>query len=95
MDFLKESEIGEEVIIQIRKNNEASVLFDLEANAENIKEVIAYLKEIGIQVIEDLLLTQIDIFLHTKEELEKLFHPYYMPLLVSQVNHDSANFPLF
>lgn len=95
MDFLKDLGISKQTIEEMESNFYPSLLFDFKCNEEQVIAIIVYLQSIGITVIEDLLCTQIDLFLHTKEEVEALFQNYQIPLLVSQINQDSVNMPFF
>ena len=48
IDFLKEIEIEEKIINEIKKYNNDASIFDLSCNEEDCLKIINYLKEIGI-----------------------------------------------
>jgi len=88
IDFLKEIEIEEEIINEIKKYNNDASIFDLSCNEEDCLKIINYLKEIGILNINDLLIYRIDVFKLSLEELVKKFSKFNIPLFVNLINDD-------
>lgn len=88
IDFLKKANISDEVILSIMNNYNDAILYNLSCNADNCLEIINYLKELNIEVIDELLLNRIDLFLNTKEDIVKKFSKYNIPLVVDLINDD-------
>ena len=63
MNNLKELGINNNTIERIINNNSESIIFTIENNIENIREIINYMKQIGIYNIDELLVYEIDYFL--------------------------------
>lgn len=63
MEFIKELNIDENTLNRIIEQNSESIIYTLETNKEDIKEIIDYLKKIGIKPINELLIYEFDFFL--------------------------------
>ena len=79
--------IDENLLDEIIKYNDESIVFSLESNKDNIKKVIDYLESIGIKNIEELLKYEIDIFLHDLRFIKKKIHPDDIDL-INNINDD-------
>lgn len=88
IDFLKNANISDEVILSMINNYNDATLYNLSCNADNCLEIINYLKELNIEVIDELLINRIDLFLNTKEDIVKRFSKYNIPLVVDLINDD-------
>lgn len=63
MEFIKELNIDENTLNRIIEQNSESIIYTIETNKESIKEIIDYLKKIGIKPINELLIYEFDFFL--------------------------------
>ncbi len=88
LDFLKNFGIDNEVITNIYANNTSESIYNLKCDQKNCVEIINYLKELNIKVIDDLLIYKIGLFLEKKEELAKKFSKFNIPVIVSYINDD-------
>ncbi len=87
IEFLKDV-VDDITILKILNNNTEASIFDLSCNKNNCLEIIKYMKEIGIEVIDDLLVYRLDWFLINKEEVVKRFSKYNIPVVVKLINDD-------
>lgn len=92
IDFLIISGIKKETIDEINKNT--SHAFNLNCNKDECVEIIKFLKLIGINNIDDLLLYKTKLFYKTKEEISYLFSKHNTSQLVDQINEDFENIEL-
>ena len=60
IDFLKKTNINEDILIEIIKNNNPSSLSSLSINEEECVKIINYMKEIGLTCIDELLIKLVD-----------------------------------
>ena len=90
IDFLKQVDIKEEVLIEIVKNNNPSSLSSLSINEEECLKIINYMKEIGFTCIDDLLINRIDLFLSSFDKFVKKLSKFNIPVLVQLTNTDYA-----
>ena len=88
MDFLKELGIDDETITKINENNLPSVIRQFISDRENVKKIIKYMQEVGIQVVDDLLIRRIEIFSIDYDRLKNAFDNYNKEVLVALVNED-------
>lgn len=88
MDFLLECGISEEALRKIRLNNSEDMLIAAEWNIDKVVSSINYFKELGIKVIDKLLINRFDIFLRGRENLEKSFDYLEVGPYVQMVNKD-------
>ena len=63
MKYLINLGIKEKTLDKILKQNGDAIELSIECNKENITNIILFLKQIGIQNIDSLLIYEIDIFL--------------------------------
>ena len=88
MNYLRELEITDEVIEEIRKNNDVSIIQNLIYDQENVLEVIKYFKEINIEVIDDLLIRRPELFSIDCQSIKTSFNKYNLEVIVSLINED-------
>ena len=90
IDFLKQMDVKENVLIEIIKNNNPSALSSLVINEDESLKIINYMKEIGLTCIDELLINRIDLFLSSFEKFVKKLSKFNIPVLVQLVNTDYA-----
>ena len=90
IDFLKKTNINEDILIEIIKNNNPSALSSLSINEEECVKIINYMKEIGLVCIDELLINRIDLFLSSFDKFIKKLSKFNIPVLVQLVNTDYA-----
>lgn len=90
MSFLLEYGLTNEDIEEIVKNNQESVIKNIELNKNNVIKVINYLKEIGVSanVLKELFIYQIGMFYRTKEEIKSVFDEYEIDSILKSMNYD-------
>ena len=90
IDFLKKANINDEILIEIVKNNNSSVLSSLVINEDECLKIIEYMKNIGFTCIDDLLINRIDLFLSSINKFIKKLSKFNIPVFVELVNNDYA-----
>ena len=90
IDFLKKANINDEILIEIVKNNNSSVLSSLVINEDECLKIIEYMKDIGFTCIDDLLINRIDLFLSSINKFIKKLSKFNIPVFVELVNNDYA-----
>lgn len=88
IDFLKEYNISLKVIDMIKKENSGANLYNLSCNQEEIKEIINYLRGLGIICVDELLIYRIDLFFNSLDDIKKRFSKYNINDLVNSLNND-------
>ena len=90
MKFLLEYGLSNEDIEEIVKNNQESIIKNIELNKDNVIKVVNYLKEIGvgINVIKELFIYQIGMFYRTKDEIQSVFDEYEIDSILKSMNYD-------
>ena len=90
MKFLLEYGLSNEDIEEIVKNNQESIIKNIELNKDNVIKVVNYLKEIGVgaNVIKELFIYQIGMFYRTKEEIQSVFDEYEIDSILKSMNYD-------
>ena len=88
LQFLKDIGISDITILKMINNNYEDILYDLECDQVNCLEVIKYLQELNIQVIDDLLINEIGMFFKTKEYLANKFSKFNISEIVDDINDD-------
>ncbi len=91
IDFLKNVGISDDTLIEMLKNNNETAIFDLSCNEEDAINIINYIKNIGINNIDELLVYRMDIFFLTFEQLVKRLSKFNIPVLVNLINEDYTN----
>lgn len=94
MNFLREYDITDEVIEQIRENNDSSIIQALIYNEQNVGKIINYFKEINIEVIDELLISRPELFTVDVSKIKSEINKYNVEILVNLINEDinSINF---
>ena len=94
MNFLREYDITDEVIEQIRINNDSSIIQSLIYNEQNVGKIINYFKEINIEVIDELLISRPELFTVDVSKIKSEINKYNVEILVNLINEDinSINF---
>lgn len=87
IDFLKDCHIDDEIIEEMNKKYDVD-LFDLNCNKVEIIKTINYLRDIGINNINDLLLYETDLFYKTKDDVENMFCNYDINDFISKINNN-------
>ena len=93
-EFLLDLGFSRELINNIIKINGENTYADLCFNAEDATNIINYLKEIGIQPIEELLIYKIDIFFMNLIAIKGYALKKKINELVDLVNEDFSNIDL-
>ena len=88
IDFLKEYDIKEVTIKKMNEIYSSSFLFDLNCNEVECGKIIIFLKSIGIENIDILLLYEIGLFFKNMKKIEFAFSKFNIYELVEQINHD-------
>ena len=88
LQFLKDIGISDITILKMINNNSEDILYDLECDQVNCLEVIKYIKELNIKVIDDLLINEIGMFFKTKEYLVNKFSKFNISEIVDDINDD-------
>ena len=88
LQFLKDMGISDITILKMINNNSEDILYDLECDQVNCLEVIKYLQELNIKVIDDLLINEIGMFFKTKEYLVNKFSKFNISEIVEDINDD-------
>ena len=94
MNFLREYDITDEVIEQIRENNDSSIIQSVIYNEQNVGKIINYFKEINIEVIDELLISRPELFTVDISKIKSEINKYNIEILVNLINEDinSINF---
>ena len=88
MEFLLDCGISEEVLRKILLNNSEEITIDAEWNIDRIYSSIEYLKEIGINCIDKILINRFDIVLRGRKSLEESYQNMGNKNVVNQINKD-------
>ena len=88
IDFLKDYNVSETTIKELKRTQSTSFFFDLNCNEEECVKIINYLKSIGIKNIDELLLYETDLFFKNKNKIEQAFSKQNITELVELINQD-------
>ena len=90
MEFLLQYGLTNEDIEEIKSRNDEAIIKNISLNQGNVKDVIDYLLEVGVNesVIKELFLEQIGMFFRTKEEIQDVFDEYEMDSIIKSLNYD-------
>ena len=88
MDFLLEEGFKEEIIKKMKQRYDSSVLDLFLLEQENVLDVIHYFQRIGIRVIDELLLTRIEIFTKDINEVKDAFLKHNIKEIVKEINEE-------
>lgn len=88
MEFLLNCGITEEGLKKIIINNSEQLVLDAEWNIERVVSSINYLKSLGINNIEKLLINRFDIVLRGEKSLKETIDALDVTKLVEMINED-------
>ena len=88
IDFLKDSGIEDKVIAILNNKYYDNILYSINCNEYEIKRIIDYLRSIGINCIDELLIDHINLFLQPLENIENIFNKTDINSLVSSINNN-------
>ena len=88
MKFLLDLGIKEKTIDSLIKKYDESILDIVKIESDNVEEVINYVKEIGIKVIEELLVLDITIFTKDIDFIKEVFSKKDIVETVKLINQD-------
>lgn len=88
MEFLLNCGITEEGLKKIIINNSEQLVLDAEWNIERVVSSINYLRSIGINNIEKLLINRFDIVLRGESSLKETIDALDVKKLVEMINED-------
>lgn len=91
LDFLKDYGISVETIEELKRTQSPSFLFDLNCNEEECVKLINYLRKIGINNIDELLLYESEIFFKACKNVRNAFSKCDIEELVELINEDVSN----
>ena len=91
MKFLLNCGISKEIINQIEYNNSEQILENAEWNIERVVSSIKYLKEIGINQINNILINRFDIVMRGRKNLEEQIDRKRDINIVAAINSDFNN----
>ena len=87
LEYLKEFNISSEEIETIIKKNDVNVIKNLELMKNNVKSVINYLIDLGVENIYNILNVRIDLFLLPLSLVEQNFTKLDKDMLVNILNN--------
>lgn len=91
IDFLKKHGVSNKTIEEIKRTQSPSFMFDLNCNEEECIKIINYLKGIGINNVDELLLFEPEIFFKTCINVITAFSKTDIEELVELINEDIFN----
>jgi len=86
MDFLKIVGITDDTIKKMIDNNSHQCLFNLECNQDECLKIINFMKNIGIQNIEEMLIQIPEIFIQSVSDFMKKLARYDILEVIREVN---------
>ena len=88
MDFLLEEGFGEDIIHKMLNKYDESAIDIFRIEQENVCDVIHFFQKIGINHIDLLLLSHIELFTKDIEEVKETFQKYDLKTIVNEINKD-------
>lgn len=88
MDFLRELGISDDIIHRMEMANDRALTFNFICSKDNVVKNIEYLRDIGVEVIELLLIYRIEFFLIEHNKLKNKFDSFEVSALVQLINED-------
>ena len=90
MEFLMQYDLNNEDIEEIINRNDEAIIKNVILNQKNVRDVIDYLLQLGINkdVIKELFVEQIGMFFRTKEEIQDVFDEYEIDSIIKSLNYD-------
>lgn len=64
------------------------MIFSVLCFKENVLEVIRYLESIHVEVLDELLINRLELFLLPKRKIQERFEKYNIQVLVELINED-------
>lgn len=87
IDFLLDF-VSLDTINKMKEINNESSIYDLSCNKEDCLKIIKFLKESGIENLNDLLIYEIDIFKLSYSDFIKKIKNFNIPIFMSIINED-------
>lgn len=87
LEYLKEFDLGDEDIKEIVQTNELNIIQNLELMKKNVKAIIHYLYELGVENIKKIFELRIDLFLLPLSLLKQNFTKLDKEMLVYILNN--------
>lgn len=94
LDFLQKANISIKTIEEMLETHPNSMIYNLSVNEDNCLKIISFMKEIGINVIDELLLYKIEWFLNTFSYFTNLFKNKDVEQIVNEINENYINYNL-
>ena len=91
LEYLKEFNFNDEEIDNILKANDLNIIKNLELMKKNVKEVINYLYEIGVENIYNIFQDRIDLFLLPVNLIKQNFTKLEKEMLVNILNNSVSD----
>lgn len=91
LEYLKEFDFKDEEIESILKSNDLNIIKNLELMKKNVKEVINYLYEMGVENIYNIFEGRIDLFLLPISMIKQNFTKLDKDMLVSILNNSVSD----
>lgn len=91
MQHLIEIGINEDVINEIKDNNNELVITDLNFNYKKVKEIMDIFKSLNINNIDDYLIYKTDIFYYKPDYIIEKFNKYEKEQLIDLLKEDINN----
>lgn len=88
MNFLKEYGIDDKTIESIEDSYDSSTLNNFITDEKNVGDVINYLRNKNIFVIDELLINRIDLFMMDKENIDRHFNECKIDNIINLINED-------
>ncbi|MBR3211024.1 MAG: hypothetical protein IKF71_03695 [Bacilli bacterium] len=88
MKFLLEDGFSQDLIQQMKTRYDMAIIYQFSLEEENVRDVIRYFKRIGIERIDLLLLTRIEIFMKDINEVKDAFLRHNIKKIVDEINLD-------
>ncbi len=88
MDFLLNEGFKESFINQLINKYDETIIQEFILEEENVKDIIHYFRKIGIERIDDLLLTRITIFTKDLNQVKDAFLKHNIKEVVDEINED-------
>lgn len=74
IDFLKKYEISDNIIKEIMDSNTSANLYNFNCNQDDVGKIINYLRELGFNYINELIIYRIDLFFLRFDEFMEKFN---------------------
>lgn len=88
MDFLEIVGVPSLTLEKVKEYNGEALLTDLYLNRIEVMEIIKYFHNIGLNVVDNLLVFTVDVFFRDLEEIKIKIQEYGVGKFVTTVNND-------